>query len=150
VTDLPGEEVEDEDDFVKVGVKADDEQVEWLWAKPLPDYRAELRNSPWFAYGLNWGDIVRCELDEDGLPWVADVVERSGNRTIRLFFKSGVAKERREKILQVLNERDVWFESTEEEGIYAFNVRPQVDFEELLDFLALQEEHELLIYEDAS
>jgi len=155
MSDLADDEVEDENELVKVGVLAPDEQVEWLWAKQLDDEHAELRSYPLFSYGLNWGDVVRCEVDEEGLPWVDEVVRPSGNRTIRLFFKKGVSEERREEVLQALNERDVWYESYEPDGdpsagLYAFNVRPHVDFEELSDFLALQEEQDVLIYEDGS
>ena len=146
-----GDEVEE--DLVKVGARAPDDQVEWLWAKQLDDHHAELRNYPLFTYGLNWGDIVRCELDEEGIPWVADVVERSGNGTIRLFFESGLTQDKREEILRALNDRDVWYESTDDppgKALFTFNVRPHVNWEELLDFLAVQEEQGFLKYEDGS
>jgi hypothetical protein len=153
--ELSTEKSGEHDDLVKVAAKADEEQVEWFWAKQLDDEHAELRNYPLFTYGLNWGDVVRFELDEEGVPWVVEVVKPSGNRTIRLFFKDGVEEELREAILRALNERDVWYESYEPDGdpsagLYTFNVRTEVNFEELLDFLALQEEEDLLVYEDAS
>jgi hypothetical protein len=33
---------------------------EQLWARPLGDDLYEIRNVPWYAYKLNWGDVVRC------------------------------------------------------------------------------------------
>jgi hypothetical protein len=144
---------EAEDDLVKVAARAPDDQVEWLWAKQLDEDHAELRNYPLFTYGLNWGDVVRCELDDDGVPWVTEVIEASGNRTIRIFFKDTATKKQRETILQALMDRDVWYESTDDDdsrALFTFNVRPHVSWEELLDYLALQEEHDLLMYEDGS
>jgi hypothetical protein len=32
-----------------------------VWAKPLGDDQYEIRNTPWYAYDINWGDIVVCE-----------------------------------------------------------------------------------------
>ena len=34
---------------------------ERVWAKRLGNERYEIRNTPWYAYDTNWGDVVVCE-----------------------------------------------------------------------------------------
>jgi hypothetical protein len=65
-------------------------------AKRLGDGIYEIRNTPWYAYDLNWGDVVRCEgMSTADLPIVADVVGHGGHRTIRVFFEEAEDEERR-------------------------------------------------------
>ena len=55
--------------------------AETFWAKPLGDDRYELRNVPFFAYGLNFGDVVVATKDEDEEFPLIDHVERSGGHS---------------------------------------------------------------------
>jgi len=60
---------------------------ESLWALPLGNDLYEIRNSPFYAYGLNWGDVVRATTDNLTLKLeVRSVVTPSGNKTLRVFF----------------------------------------------------------------
>lgn len=60
---------------------------ESLWALPLGGDLYEIRNTPFHAYGLNWGNIVRAHSDNPKLkPEVREVVAESGNKTLRVFF----------------------------------------------------------------
>jgi len=40
---------------------------ESLWAMPLGNDEFEIRNTPFYAYGLNWGDVVLAISLEPGL-----------------------------------------------------------------------------------
>lgn len=62
---------------------------EAMWAKPLGDDLFELRNVPFGAYGLNFGDVVRARSSSPELkPQVEAVVKASGHRTLRLTFNA--------------------------------------------------------------
>lgn len=59
--------------------------VETLWAVPLGNDLYKLDNSPFYAYGTSWQDTVHAPFDpQEGMPTFQSVVERSGNRTVRL------------------------------------------------------------------
>lgn len=61
--------------------------VETLWAHSLGSDEYKLDNSPYYAYGVSWEDIVRAPFDEDEqFPTFQKVVSKSGNRTVRVIF----------------------------------------------------------------
>ena len=70
--------------MVKVGIRDKSGQVETLWATPLGENTYRLENSPFFAYGISWNDIVIAELDSEGFPFFIRVIEKSGYKTIRV------------------------------------------------------------------
>ena len=62
---------------------------ESMWAAELDEPGlCELRNVPFDAYGLNWGDVVRVSPEGDGLPEVVEVVRHSGHRTVRVILNA--------------------------------------------------------------
>ena len=68
--------------------------VETLWAWHLGDDKYKLDNSPYYAYSVSWQDIVHAPYDEDeDFPTYRNVIEKSGNRTIRIIFDPPVASE---------------------------------------------------------
>ena len=61
--------------------------AESLWVKDLGDDLYELRNTPFFATGLNYGDVVRAVSPKpDWKPHFKRVVRRGGYRTLRFLF----------------------------------------------------------------
>ena len=56
---------------------------EWLWAEPLGTGRFRLESTPFFAYGLSHGDVVRAG-EEAEMPRLTAVERKSGHRTLRL------------------------------------------------------------------
>jgi hypothetical protein len=66
-----------------------DTYVETLWAVPLGDDRYRLGNSPFYAYGVSWEDIVYAPFDAlEEFPTFQRVLEKSGNRTVRVVFEA--------------------------------------------------------------
>jgi hypothetical protein len=61
---------------------------ERLWAKPLPEGTYLLDNSPFHAYGVSYGDIVRATLENDELVF-REVVKRGGHSTYRIKLPRG-------------------------------------------------------------
>lgn len=61
--------------------------VESVWAQPLGDDLYEIRNVPFYAYGLNYSDIVRARSEDPDLkPEVIEVIKENGHSTIRVYF----------------------------------------------------------------
>ena len=69
---------------VKVALRGPDGDVETLWADDLGGRRYRLDNTPWYAYGISWRDIVEAKPDADGQLQFQRIVEKSGHRTIRI------------------------------------------------------------------
>ncbi len=78
------------------------EQEEWVWAEPLGSSRFRIESTPFFAYGLSHGDVVRAS--ERGEKAVLSEVERkSGHRTLRLAL-DGALEVQREEVQAFLEE----------------------------------------------
>ncbi len=61
------------------------EDVETLWATPVGKDLFKIDNSPFYAYGVSWGDTVEAPWsDENGFPVFLRVVEKSGSKTVRV------------------------------------------------------------------
>lgn len=69
-----------------------DEYKESLLALPLGGDLYRLDNSPWFADGVSARDVVEARPVQPGEPPVfVRVVEKSGNRTLRVYLQQPVA-----------------------------------------------------------
>lgn len=123
---------------------------ERLWARQVGEDLYEIRNVPWYAYKLNWGDVVRCAgLSPADLPIVRQVVERSGHRTVRVFFnEQGVSEDEQEAILGKLAELQA-FHERHGDNFLALDVEPQADYEAVFTLLAEQNEAQKLVFEEA-
>ena len=64
--------------------------VETLWATRVGPDLYRLDNSPFWAYGVSWYDVVEAHQDPDGVLRMSRVVTKSGHRTIRIIFEPGV------------------------------------------------------------
>jgi len=65
--------------------------VETLWAFDLGQDRYRLDNMPFYAYSVSLGDVVLAPIDPaEQLPTFESVVEKCGNRTVRIFFEEPV------------------------------------------------------------
>jgi hypothetical protein len=62
---------------------------EGLWSTPLGNDLYRIENVPFFAYGLNFHDIVRAiPNNPDENPYILEVVEPSGHKTLRVIFET--------------------------------------------------------------
>ena len=67
--------------------------VETLWAFDLGEDRYRLDNSPFYAYSVSVGDVVYAPVDPDeGLPAYRRVLEKSGNRMVRVILDPPLAE----------------------------------------------------------
>ena len=74
---------------VKVVLQTDD-RIETLWADPEGPGRYQLDNTPFWAYGISWRDVVEVAPDPDGTLRCVRVVAKSGHRTVRCMFDPGI------------------------------------------------------------
>jgi hypothetical protein len=91
---------------IKIALAEEDGTVETVWAVELGRDRFRVANTPFFYYGVSLGDVVEArrraeefeEADDDdaaafGFPHFERVVQKSGNRTLRLVFADGEVEE---------------------------------------------------------
>lgn len=77
-----------QDGLVKVQLQGPDGEVETVWARPLGDHLFELDNTPWYAYGLSWHDVIEARAQTpEGFPEFVRVARKSGHRTVRVILK---------------------------------------------------------------
>ena len=67
----------------------EEEYVETLWADPVGPNLYRLDNSPFWAYGVSWKDVVEAHPDPDGMLRMTRVAQKSGHRTLRIIFEDG-------------------------------------------------------------
>jgi len=108
---------------------------ESMWAVDLGGDLFELRNVPFHAYGLNFGDVVRATSDAPDLkPEVREVIRRSGHNTLRVFFQESVAEKRRLSLLHSLARLSVSFEGANT-TFFALDLEPRADVDRVRDEL---------------
>lgn len=83
---------------------------ETLWATPLGNDLYQIENIPCYAYGLNFHDVVRAKPDPDGILEAFELVELSGHRTFRIFFRKNISEEIQDEVLSLLKQLTISYE----------------------------------------
>ena len=86
---------------VKVALRGPDGEVETLWADDLGNGCYRLDNTPWYAYGISWRDIVEAKPAADGQLQFQRIIEKSGHRTIRITADQPFSDEWLQQIVQL-------------------------------------------------
>lgn len=110
--------------------------VETLWACDLGDDNYRLDNSPFYAYSVSWQDIVHAPYDqEERFPLFERVVEKSGNRTVRIIFDPPVeVGNDSDRVLEGLVEKGCSYEGATR-SYMAINIPPNVELEDIWAYL---------------
>jgi len=121
---------------------------ESLWAKPLGGDLYEIHNIPFCAYGLNCKDVVRATAASPDLkPEIREIVRRSGNRTLRLFFIADEPDPQAQRpCLAELEAMDAWVERANPR-VVCVNANPTADYAGICEYLAKLEAAGVLEYE---
>ena len=120
---------------------------ESFWATHLGGDRYRLENVPFYAYGLNFLDIVRATPDsEETIPEIREVVRRSGRKTIRVMFEETVDRERQAKLLDSLSEFEANYERADA-CLVAIDIKPEGSMQAVFDKLEAYEKDGLLDFE---
>ncbi|MER7770596.1 DUF4265 domain-containing protein [Kitasatospora sp. NPDC096140] len=119
----------DEDGWPPVGVES-------LWAVDLGDGTVRLDNTPWFVRGIASGDVIRVDVDDDGLRWAGETVHPSENCTIRLIVrKDGGSAAARQTVLETFHRLGTTGEGIEQFGMVALKVPPEADIQQIRKLL---------------
>jgi Domain of unknown function (DUF4265) len=120
---------------------------ESMWARELGADRYRIENVPFYAYGLNFSDVVEARAQApDQKPSVLRVVERSGHNTLRVMFDAAVSEARMLELLAALEPLAVSFERSGEH-YFALDLEPEASVEAVRDQLDRWEAEGLLGYE---
>jgi|SRR6185312_13144220 len=113
--------------------------VETLWASHLGDDDYKLNNSPFFAYGVSWEDVVHAPFDpEEGRPIFQRVVSKSGNRTIRIVLDPPVeVGYESDRVLQGLVAIGCSYEGASRSYV-SINIPPEVELKKVRRYLIVQ------------
>lgn len=118
-----------------------------MWAEELGSDLFRIRNVPFFAYGLNFHDVVRATADSPDLkPEIREVVESSGHKTLRILFPKSVGRDEQVKLLDSLKEHEAYYERATATHV-AIDVEPEGSYNDVYDQLQEWEEAGLLSFE---
>lgn len=139
----PPSETADESQHVKIEFRVQNEtggfDVETMWAVPLGDDRYRLDNTPFYAYGVSWDDIIIAKAQKDGFPVFESCAEKSGNSTVRIIFtEEEVQGLSAETMLAQLAEMGCSYEGADA-SYYAVNVPADTDLSEIAELLTHNE-----------
>lgn len=111
-------------------------EVETLWATNLGGDEYRLDNSPFWAYGVSWEDVVSAPFSKgEGFPTFQSVVRKSGNRTVRVIFDPPIAEgNESEKTLQGLIAIGCSYEGMNNKYV-SVNIPPSVTLDSVRNFL---------------
>jgi hypothetical protein len=127
-----------DDVAVKVLFIGPDGEVETLWANRVAPGRFALDNLPWFAYGVSAGDVVEAEPNESGMLVFKRVIEKSGNRTIRVTPEvaqaGGEWTFESRRLMDTLVDQGCDFEGANKSFV-AVNIPPEVRLEAVVELL---------------
>ena len=120
---------------------------EAIWALPLGDDTFELRNVPFYAYGLNFRDVVHAVAPgADKPPEIVSVVKRSGHATLRVFLDDAAPADARASLFAAFER----FRAVSEKATASYlavDVAPDGDMAGLRAELDRWEEQGVLFYE---
>jgi hypothetical protein len=111
-------------------------EVETLWATHLDGDKYKLDNSPFYAYGVSCEDVVLAPFsEEEQFPTFLEVVEKSGNRTVRVIFDPPVEDgNQSDQILKGLVELGCDYEGANRKYI-TVNIPPNINLESVRNYL---------------
>jgi hypothetical protein len=111
-------------------------EVETLWAHALGGDRYRLANCPFYAYGVSWEDIIHAPFDpQEGFPTFQSVLEKSGNRTIRIVFDDeSVESGKSKSVLDGIVALGCDYERATKTYL-SINIPPDVDLNAVVDLL---------------
>ncbi|MEV6214977.1 DUF4265 domain-containing protein [Nocardia sp. NPDC051833] len=145
---------DDDTDYVRVVFRLPEDPAGWhvfsterMWAVRLDERRVRLDNIPFHARAVALGDVVAVEADDEGVLWAGDVLEPSGNCTIRVIPAEGCLRaEVRQAVLDAFEPLGVEGEGSGT-GLVALNVPARSDLEETKATLAQGHADGLWIYD---
>jgi hypothetical protein len=125
--------------MVKIRFRGSDaDDIETLWAVPVDTNLYRLDNSPFFAYGISWQDVIEARPGKDQFLEYARCVKKSGNRTLRMIFQDYQSDDQpAQEVLAGLRNLGCSYEGMQPRMI-SINVPAKVNLGAVTDFLNKQ------------
>lgn len=126
---------------------SDEVDIESPWALDLGNQQYQLKNFPFFFYGLSYDDIFEGmpspEYQDDPRPYFTKVIQKSGHRTVRIFLKNSIQDS--VEAAQVLTQLRALHCGYEGNGstFFAVNIQPPCDFEAAINLIENSAEVEM-------
>ena len=128
-------------EMVKIEFRVQDGEgvnVETPWAKRIGKSKFQLDNSPFYAYDVSWEDIIEAVPDEEGVLVFKKVIQKSGNRSVRVIFDPPIDKsEESKKILDGLVDMGCSYEGANP-GYICVNIPRGIELMEVRGYLIEQ------------
>jgi hypothetical protein len=110
-------------------------ELETLWASEIGPNLYQLDNSPFFAYGISWQDVVEARPGEAEILEYVRIVRKSGNRTVRVIFVDcRLYDDQAQDVLRRIRELGCSYEGMQPR-LVSINVPPEASLESLAAFL---------------
>lgn len=120
---------------VRVELSDAEGRTETLAASPVGRGLYRLEESPSFAYSVSLHDVVRARRVRDGRLRFAEVVEKSGNRTLRLIFaRLSIQSEAAQTILENVGALGCRYDNSQA-AVIAINVPADASLAEVAEYL---------------
>lgn len=138
--------------LVKVGFKLPKSDwhphtVEWVWAESLGNNLYRLRNTPFYAYGYSFLDVVKG-IQENNAIYVHKSHKPSQHSTYRIaFYNKDIPEKDYLKYMEELLELGCTYESYN--ILFAIDVPPEVDIEKVYKILSENEKKEIWGFQEA-
>ncbi len=126
---------------------AEGQDEEWLWAEPLGSGRFRIESTPFFAYGLSHGDLVRAS-GEGEMPRLDEVECKSGHRTLRVALdeRRDLDQPEIQKLLDEMLAMGCTYEAMPPK-VVALDVPPDVDVGAVIERLHTHSREGVLVWE---
>lgn len=111
-------------------------EEEYLWAEPVGEDLYRIENIPFYAYGVNYQDIVTAtpSKDDPSTLEIGTLKEWGGHQTMRLFFSDKISQEDQEKLIAILADNNIIHQRADD-YLIAINIPPGLDAGSVYDFL---------------
>lgn len=119
---------DDTSSHIKIGLRDKEGDVETPWAERLTDSTCRLLNTPFYFYGLSWGDIIEVRPEPDGMLFFHRVLEKSGHRTVRVLYED--KSENKEPLFSAIKSLNCSYEGAFD-VLICIDIPPEVSLEDV-------------------
>jgi hypothetical protein len=138
--------MENDEKLTKVHVGFANGGGESMWAREIEGDLFAIKNLPFFAFGLNFEDVVRATPGDSGLREVRTVVRRSGHQTLRMLFPPHVRRADQQVHLDAVKCLGASFERATDR-LVAVDVPPGASYDAILALLTNLEAADVAAFE---
>jgi hypothetical protein len=119
---------------------------ESVWAEESDRYY-QIKNSPFFAANLAWGDIIEV-YEEDKMLYYSKLIQHSGNSTIQIVCFENM-QDKLKEIINKIHEKGCGWESMHNGSYYSLNIPVNINYSEIRNILQKGLKENILDFREA-